>query len=90
MTCGVAALTSAERGLQAPSSFLLIVSCYPGVARKTFFSREIRGMFSTENVLARPLCRGLSGVCVRCVGFWGNVMFKLLECAFLLPKEISL
>lgn len=43
-----------------------------------------------ENVLAKPLHSGLSGVCLCCVIFWGNVMFKLLEHALLLAKEISL
>lgn len=65
VTRGIAALTCAERG---PSSFPPIASRYPSLARKAFFSREKRGMLSTENVSAKAP----GGVHLRRVGFLGG------------------
>lgn len=46
-------------------------------------------MFSTENVLAKPLCSGLSGVRLRCVVLWGNVAFNYLHVRFCSLKKYA-
>lgn len=44
-------------------------------------------MFSTENASAKPLCRGLSGVRLRCVALWENLMFNYSHVRFCLLKR---